>query len=114
MEKYVAVLAAIAIALFAFCTFPILGKTANDTYLVCDKDSMALNILTSCELWENNGYLVFKLDENGKKYADAIPGSKKVEEYFFDDAHSINMRNPFLQMISTGGQTVCGIPYVIG
>ncbi len=113
MEKYVVTLVIASMMMFAICTFPILGKIPDDIYVVSDKGSVARNVLESDEIWSTSDYTVFRLTENDKKYANAIPGGRKIEEYFVSDGNNIQMCDPFLQAISSNGLTVFGAPYVI-
>lgn len=113
MEKYIIFLTLIAILLFALCTFPVLGHTADHTYVLCPKTAYAECVLKTGPSWKTSDYVVFLIDSSDTATAKTIPHGKIVQEYLFKSEHTIQMCNPFLQSITANGITTVGIPYII-
>lgn len=113
MEKYIVCLFLLALLLFALCTLPIVGYTADNTYAVCPKAAYAECVLGAGPTWQTQEYVVFLLDSASKAKAKTIPHAKVVQEYIFNTSHTLPMCNPFLQAVQAGGITTVGFPYVI-
>jgi hypothetical protein len=113
MEKYLIVLIILMLLAFSVCTFSIFDKEPDKVYAVVDDDLIADKLLKNSEKWQTNGYYVYKVSEDEIENINKIPGAEKVKEYISPKANNIDIRNPYLQTVSSGGVTVTGIPYVI-
>lgn len=113
MEKYIIFLTLIAILLFALCTFPVLGYTADNTYVLCPNTAYAECVLESAPAWRTHDYVVFLISAADTSKAKTIPHGKVVQEYLFKNEHTMPMCNPFLQSITANGITTVGLPYII-
>lgn len=102
----------ISILAFCFFVFPVFGKNLENAYLVCDECNIADSILVNSAKWQTKDYYVYKLDKSEYDVARFIPNGKIIKEYIFENGNTFK-RNPLMQSISSGGQNVIGIPYVI-
>ncbi len=113
MEKYIIFLILIAIFLFALCTFPVLGNSAENIYVVCPDATYAQCILEDSPDWKTHDYFVFLISKENAAKAKTVPHGKTVYEYSRQNGHTIDMCNPFLQAITANGVTTFGLPYII-
>lgn len=110
--KYLFILIILAMLAFCIFTFPIFGIEADKVYLVCDNSEIADYHLENSIKWKTEEYFVYKLDKKDYYKARFIPQGKIIKEYIFEETNSFK-RNPILRCVSSGGQSVIGIPYVI-
>ncbi len=110
--KYVFVLIILSMLAFCIFTFPLFGVQSTSVYLVCDNCDVADEILLNSIKWQTKDYFVYKLDKTDYYKARFIPRGKIIKEYILEKDNSFK-RNPLMQCLSSGGQSVIGVPYVI-
>ncbi len=114
MEKYIIVLIILSMLLFCICTFPVINHTADQTYLVVTKETVADKLLVTSQKWQTKDYFVYKIDKDEEKIAKSIPNGKIIKEYVCNNHHNLNKGNPFMQVILSGENYILGLPYVVG
>lgn len=110
--KYVFLLIILSMLAFCILTFPVFNITANEIYLVCPDDFISDRTLKNSVKWQTNDYFVYKLDKSEVYKARFIPEGRIIKEYVFENDNTFK-RNPLLQSVFSGGQSVIGLPYVI-